>query len=281
MNERLKKIVTADELHANSFYDGIYYEYPKVGLVQVFEAYVPIKKREANLEPDKPKKKRHYRAENNPSDSDDAVQRAKSTVRKLALINTFELLATFTFKSDRQDIQKCMRRMRDWLKNQQRRNGKFRYIVVPEFHADGVSLHFHGLLAGYAGRVKEAVNSDTGKLVFVRGKQQYSISGWRLGFSNAEILGTTQQERSKTPAYVTKYFTKGMPKLFGKKRYWTSHDLERPEKHYGLPTWYRDREPIWSKSLEFGKLSYFLIEQLGTTSADLGNEPKHGTGQNS
>ncbi|MDO4611507.1 MAG: hypothetical protein Q4B34_01455, partial [Candidatus Saccharibacteria bacterium] len=85
-----------------------------------------------------------------------SVRRTKKRIRDYILCNEFAIFATFTFRDNRYDIEEKRRQMSNWLKNQQKRNGNFKYIAIPERHADG-ALHFHILLTDYSGKISEAI----------------------------------------------------------------------------------------------------------------------------
>lgn len=100
------------------------------------------------------------------------------------------------------------------------------YIIIPEPHKKG-SWHFHGLVKGEL-PVIPAINSKTGKFVFDnKGRLVYNLTNFDVGFTSAEMLDSSD----KTVSYITKYLTKEkmakIPK--GRKRYWASRGLPKPE----------------------------------------------------
>ena len=173
-----------------------------------------------------------------PEDLERSIRRSKKAVREYSEYNKFEILATFTFKSDRQNIPKCMTRMNTWLKNQQKRNGEFQYLFVPEFHKDGKTVHFHALIRGYKGKLKEAIHPRTGKPLIKYGRQAYNFAEYRHGFAEAQMIEDTPESHAKVGNYVGKYITKDMtPALFGKHRYWRSSGVKPPETEDN-PAWF-------------------------------------------
>ncbi len=152
-----------------------------------------------------------------------SITRTRSTISDIVLSNEWQLFATFTFSTDRQDIQKCKRRMSYWFANQKKQYGDFKYIIVPEFHKDGKSLHFHALLSGYKGKLR-----DTGKVSRHKSKV-YSLDSWQNGFANATKI-KDKEHQVNISKYISKYITKDMPKLDNKKRYWCSKNVNRPVK---------------------------------------------------
>lgn len=164
-----------------------------------------------------------------------SLNRTKTTIRDIVLCNRFEHFCTFTFADHRDQVDVCKARMHMWLKNQQKLHGKFEYLIVPEFHKDGKSLHFHALFKGYTGKMKPAIAPKKQTLVYSHsGKIVLDLVGWRNGFSNATIIDQDDESLEKVANYVTKYITKEMPKFFGKKRYWVSQNLVRPAKFHNI-----------------------------------------------
>lgn len=146
-----------------------------------------------------------------------SLRRSKQLISDVILCNDFDLFCTFTFKSDRQNIELCKSKMSNWLHSQRKQWGKFQYLIVPEFHKDGKSIHFHALLKGYNGRIK-----DSGKSI--HGRKAYNITSYRAGFSTAVKI----DNHEAVSKYVRKYITKDMPQFSGKKRFWLSTGLQRP-----------------------------------------------------
>ena len=157
--------------------------------------------------------------------------------------NDFTLFITFTFDpkktKDRYSPRVVKRQMRNWLKNQQRRYGKFSYLIVPERHKDG-ALHFHALFAGYTGKLV-----DSGKKR--HGKTSYNLTGYTLGHTQASIIDDSQ----KAMNYLRKYITKDMPLFPGKHRYWASKGLRRPQVIDNPPPWDSNKTPLRAYENEY------------------------------
>lgn len=153
--------------------------------------------------------------------------------------NHFEYFITFTFSSDkvdRYDYDAVSSKLDNWLRYMRKKYGKFRYVIVPEYHEDK-AYHFHAVVGGFAGRM-----IDSGKVF--RGQIVYNVQDWRYGWSTA----TEIRDRHKVASYVTKYITKAfddkcVPK--GKKNYWSSVGLKLPviENMDTVPEF--DKEPDW------------------------------------
>ncbi|HEX8182083.1 MAG TPA: hypothetical protein VF575_00600 [Candidatus Saccharimonadales bacterium] len=150
----------------------------------------------------------------------DSLRRTKTRLTDIAVSNDFDLFCTFTFAKDRQNVDHLKKQMSRWLNHQQERAGKFSYLIVPEFHKDGKSIHFHALFKDYPGQL-----TDTGHKT-KRGQTSYEIKSYKLGYSTAVKIDDIE----KVGSYIKKYITKDMPQFNGKKRYWCSHGLQRPKK---------------------------------------------------
>jgi hypothetical protein len=123
----------------------------------------------------------------------------------------------------------------------QRREG-FAYLVVPEHHKDG-AIHFHGLVTEglnmvdsgtvkVAGR-KKPIKRATAKRQKIPAEDLtpvYNIADYKLGYSSAI---PTYGSRDRLSRYMTKYITKDLQKIFGK-RYWSGGNLRRKPKAYAI-----------------------------------------------
>lgn len=157
----------------------------------------------------------------NPSTAQDSLERSlrrsKQLITDVVLCNDFDIFATFTFKKERQNIELCKSKMSNWLHSQQKTHGRFKYLIVPEFHKDKKSIHFHALMKDYKGNI-----TASGK--FINGRESYNLLSYRSGFTTAVYI----DDPEAVSLYVRKYITKDMPMLPGKKRFWLSTGLERP-----------------------------------------------------
>ncbi len=145
------------------------------------------------------------------SDLERSLRRTRKTIKDYVFCNQFELFVTFTFKQDRQNIDRCKAKMNNWLKNQKKRTGKFEYIIVPEFHKDKQSIHFHALIKGYQGRLKQSVNPKTQMPIKQGVRYVYELPSYTLGFTNVKIIDDKQDSLTKVGFYIQKYITKDMP----------------------------------------------------------------------
>lgn len=119
--------------------------------------------------------------------------------------NMFVTLTLDEHKISRTEWGEIVPRLNTWLDNAVRRRG-LKYILVPEFHADGKSIHFHGLMNEKA---LSLVNSGKKH----RGKVVYNIQNWKFGFTTAKRIGRGEDEHIKVCKYVFKYMTKAAQEL--------------------------------------------------------------------
>ena len=177
-----------------------------------------------------------------------SLRRTKKTITDYVLCNQFDLFATFTIGDDRHNVDRSRARMSDWLKNTQKRSGKFDYLIVPELHKDG-ALHFHGLFKDYSGKLSYSGRKNR------RGQPIWNVKGYRSGFTTAVKI--PPKDNLRVGLYVRKYITKDMPLFFGKNRYWASIGLKLPVVEDNPPDWYLKREPYRKFKGEFGTFLYF------------------------
>lgn len=151
-----------------------------------------------------------------------SITRTRILISDICVCNNFDLFCTFTFDPKRVNsfnILQCRRMMNTWIRNaKQRHSPDLSYLIVPELHESG-RIHFHALLRGFNGALKDAKLQQNGRDV-------YNIKNWRFGFSTAvkidNILAVSR--------YIRKYITKDMITFPGKKRYFCSQNLIRPIK---------------------------------------------------
>ncbi len=207
-------------------------------------------------EPDKAKRGQSLNREQNQAD---AQRKAITRIKDYAKWNQFELFATFNFKADRQDNDKCFTKITNWFKNEQKKQTtKIEYLFVPEYHKDGESLHFHALIKGYEGDVKLSVNPLTNRRIRQKGRQAYEFPSFNSGYTNIKKIGNTATDHAKVGSYVSKYLVKDIATFIGKQRYRVSKGLQLPPKQDNPPPdWDKDLEFVWSKTNEYGTTSYY------------------------
>lgn len=89
-----------------------------------------------------------------PADVRRSVRRALNSINDKCRSGAWSWFVTFTFASDvvdRSDYKACVKLLRSWLTSYRqfyrRRGISVSYVFVPEFHDDGINIHFHGLLS--------------------------------------------------------------------------------------------------------------------------------------
>ncbi len=162
-----------------------------------------------------------------------SVMRTRTALEDLCICNNFELFCTFTFDPSRynsKNLLDCRRYMNTWLHNAKFRHSRhLEYLVVPELHKSG-AIHFHALLRGYEGQLKDSKHTQHGRKV-------YNIPHWHFGFSTCCKI----DNQDAVSRYIRKYITKDMLLLPGKKRYFCSQRLNRPIKSTNCVTsWLRN-----------------------------------------
>lgn len=188
---------------------------------------------------------------------DRSNRRAYTAIKDIALSNVFELFATFTFRDGRDNPELCRQKMNGWLKRQRKRDKKFQYVIVPEFHKDGVSLHFHALLYGYSGKVIRAVNPKTGRPLVKSRRKVYDLPSYTLGHCEVYYIGNTEEDRIRSSFYLLKYIKKDMPQFANKKRYWSSRGLHKPVTIENPEEWYLGIAPDHMIETDYGKFLFF------------------------
>lgn len=179
-----------------------------------------------------PDKNKEAKAENGCSDY--AIRRARRRLYDLVSCNPeCNMMATLTLNGEdfpRDDWAKIIPRVNTWLDNMTRRHG-LKYVFVPEYHADGKSVHFHGFVNESALRLSRAINPKTDKPLFQKGRAVYNIQNWSYGFTTAVRVGKSEQDQDCAARYVLKYITKGQEKIGGR-YYLHGGDLQEPTFEY-------------------------------------------------
>lgn len=159
----------------------------------------------------------------------DNEKRAKQVVYDLARSNDWDWFITFTLNPifcNRFDYEDCVRVLRSYTQHLWYLG--CRWLIVPEQHPTSGAWHFHGLLAGPVDAVR-ATNAYTGQLLVDKnGREVYNLTDYKLGFTTAVKVDGSP----KVATYLTKYYTKDMQIPKGKKRYWASRNLNRPQVFY-------------------------------------------------
>ncbi len=157
--------------------------------------------------------------------------RTKMKVYEMARSDDWQYFVTFTFNPkliDRTDYDKITIALHNWFKDIKKTIApNLKYIVVPELHDDKKSFHFHGLLSN----IGTLTLLESGHFTSFRTGHQtiYNLSNYYLGWSTL----TKVRYPERVSGYITKYITKDLCAVTkGKKRYWNSRNLNKPDKKY-------------------------------------------------
>ena len=149
-----------------------------------------------------------------------STRRTRETIFDLARNNAFSFFTTYTFdpcKVNSFDYDAVSKKMSNYLCGLHRRNPDCRYIIVPELHKSG-RYHFHGLVGDADMRLSYSGHEHHGQPV-------YNIGDFTLGYSTCSEI----RQSALCASYLCKYVTKDLCSVSkGRKRYWCSHNLERP-----------------------------------------------------
>lgn len=176
-----------------------------------------------------------YRNEDRTEEQEEHCKRVsmsatKNRIYNIARSNSWDWFITLTFDrnlTDASDYTAVTGKLQKFLNNlQQRTCPDLKYLIVPEYHADGENFHFHGVLAGCDGLMFSYSGHDTKD-----GEPIYNILNWKHGFTTATQITDTRRVSS----YITKYITKeSQTFLKEKNRYYCSRNVNRTEADYHI-----------------------------------------------
>lgn len=159
----------------------------------------------------------------------DAYERGLSRARKrvfelLCSNNDLNMFCTFTVQFGRDDYNAIIKRLGRWLDNRVRRKG-LRYILVPEYHDDECSIHFHGVFN------EGALSMENSGLRRGR-KVVYNLPEWELGFASAVRIGTKNADWQRSARYIADYMLKNNFGRVGGRFYLHGGPLREPIREY-------------------------------------------------
>lgn len=156
-----------------------------------------------------------------------STYRSKMEIFDIARSNHWDYFVTLTLDKqqvDRYDYDAIVSKMQTFTKFLRRHHCQ--WLIVPELHKDG-AFHFHGLLSDPG---RQLTLKRWGRRCTKSGEwyDEYDLVGYSLGFTSVSRV----RDQAKVSNYITKYTTKellrSVPK--GRKRYWASRGLLRPQK---------------------------------------------------
>lgn len=161
-----------------------------------------------------------------------SIARTRRELTDLVECNDFDKFGTLTFDPKKHpkcnDREYATKKVIQWLNNQQKLHGAFNYILNIEQQDNG-NYHFHALLGGFTGKYHATNVRGVGEAR----RQCYKLNSWEKtnGFADMEDIS----DKVRLANYLLKYITKDMTSTLvvkGKKRYYASKNLMRPEKAY-------------------------------------------------
>lgn len=180
--------------------------------------------REPGWEAERPRHKLHKPQSPDNTPQRRSISRAKRKIYDIAALNPFQYFVTFTLdgtKIDRQSSEEVGQKLKIFLSNKVRRN-EMTYIVVPEYHKDGKSIHLHGLVSGHFRLTDSSHKTKDSKII-------YNMDDWTYGFSTCvELSG----DREAVARYIAKYVTKDTRKILGNFYYAGGNIQRTPEREY-------------------------------------------------
>lgn len=191
--------------------------------------------------------------------------RAVQTVYDLCMSNPWTWFLTLTFdpeKVDSYDYDECVEAIVLFTLKLRRRG--ILYVLVPEQHESG-RWHFHGLLYDSTGclPVSPAYDKRGRPRLDGSGRQVYNCAIYDYGFSTVTEIGDTV----KASGYLCKYISKSLTVPEGRKRYWASRGLNRPDIAYlDLPETMIARMLLkadYTKTTETERGRYVFFERKG------------------
>ena len=153
-----------------------------------------------------------------------SCQRIAKTNRK-----EWESFITLTFADNITDIAEANKIFGNWTSNIRKLKKDFKYLAVPEFQKRG-AVHYH-VLSNLGLEDKDIIlEQQIKKGKAVKYTDLYDVKYWSKGFARVDFI---KNDYKKIYSYICKYMTKDIDnKLFGKKRYFYSQNLERPFETY-------------------------------------------------
>lgn len=150
------------------------------------------------------------------------LSRAKSKIFELALCNKWDYFVTLTFdptKCNRESYNDTVLRLCRGISYYNKNySANIRYLLVPEYHSDGRSLHIHGFFSGITKFLTKNVH----------GHLTWDYYNNNFGFVNFVCLVQKNKvDRVKIAKYIVKYITKNetcAPLL--RHSYYRSRDLK-------------------------------------------------------
>lgn len=163
-----------------------------------------------------------------------SIARTRRTIFDLVQSNDFQFFGTLTFDPKKhpecRDREWAVKQFTQYMNNQKKINGDFKYLAIPETMKDG-KIHFHVLLGGYKGKLTPTKLVQRSKKMI----QRYKMPLWekKFGFADFEDIGSKEHLGLYITKYITKEITSSSINADAKKRYMASRNLTRPRQIIG------------------------------------------------
>lgn len=151
-----------------------------------------------------------------------ATRRAKERCFDYILCNDLDVFTTLTYNpdhADRESYSDVYKKLSTWLSNRVQRRGLI-YVCVPEYHADGKSIHFHMLSNREPLKLVDSGHKKGGQII-------YNVDDWDWGFSTSLIVDG-EDARTKVAKYIFKYMGKQLGQKIGGRYYLSGGKLSEP-----------------------------------------------------
>lgn len=158
------------------------------------------------------------------------ISRARNNITELALCNDWKYFVTLTLdpkRYKRDDLPKFVKDLGQFIRDYRKKyNIEFRYLLIPELHADGKSWHMHGLFS-------EIPENDLAEHPVwdqqIMGYKIWEPYNEKFGYCSLSVI----RDELRTSLYITKYVNKSLENSVtevGKKMYYCSRGLKKAEK---------------------------------------------------
>lgn len=155
------------------------------------------------------------------------INRSKFALQRLVKTNEdiFKTFITLTFADNITDIESANKLFDVWRTYIKRLKSDFAYVCVPEFQKRG-AVHYH-LLTNINYNDYSLLSQEERNIWHKESKTWQigrDVKGWKYGHNMAKDM-----KDINVIGYITKYMTKDIDnRLWGKKRYLYSYNLQRP-----------------------------------------------------
>lgn len=159
------------------------------------------------------------------------AKRSHLSCQRLCKANSdsWKTFITLTIADNITDLKDANSRFHNWTSNIRKLKKDFKYIAVPEFQKRG-AVHYH---------VLSNLDLEDKKIIYEQKIKKgnakkcdhiFDVKYWPHGYVRVDFI---KNDDKKIYSYICKYMTKDIDtKLFGKKRYFFSQNLDKPEEEF-------------------------------------------------